>query len=120
MNGVGNLRVVPLVLTVLGALSTPAHALEMGVPAETQRAVLVHQFKDEWCWAARLEAVVRFREGVPGPGVLRSELAAGHPMLLGLDVGYRRHAVVLAAGQCTIWPAGPKFYERSILSRPAH
>jgi hypothetical protein len=67
------------------------------------------------------KAVVQFWEGKPSEQVVRTELAAKRPIILRLNVDlshpwlHRYHAVVLAGGECTLWPSGPQFYSLSIL-----
>ena len=83
---------------------------------------------DNWTADAQgrpFKAVVQDWQGKPSPQVLRTELAAKRPIILRLDVDpghpwlHRYHAVVLAAGECTLWPSGPKFYSLSILDPEA-
>jgi len=67
------------------------------------------------------KATVKTWDGKPSPQVVRTELAAKRPIILRLDVDpghpwmHRYHAVVLAGGECTVWPSGPQFYSLSIL-----
>jgi|GEM_PF-3106833 hypothetical protein len=84
---------------------------------------IVHAL-DTWTADERgrpFRAVVQAWKGQPSPQVLRMELTAKRPILLGLDVDpahpwrHLYHAVVLAGGGCTLWPSGAKFYELNVL-----
>jgi hypothetical protein len=72
------------------------------------------------------KAVIEAWQGKPPAQVMRTELAAKRPIILSLNVDpdhpwhHLYHAVVLAGGQCTLWPSGPQFYSLSILDPEAY